>query len=76
MPRRRRREVDMDAHERRHALDYSHLAFHIACALFVILFGVLVFWLVLSKPNAKLFEDTNTVCYSQPLQMACGPRGK
>lgn len=66
----------MDAHERHEALDYSRLGLHIALAFAVIFFGVWVFWQVLSKPNAKLFEDTNTVCYSQPYAMACGPRGK
>jgi flagellar biogenesis protein FliO len=66
----------MDAPERHRAIDYSHLAAHVAALIFVIFFAVLVVWLVASKPNAKLFEDTNYVCYSQPLQMECAPRGK
>jgi hypothetical protein len=65
----------MDPVERHVALDYGHLAMHIAAAIFVIFFAVLVIWLVMSKPNAKLFEDTNTVCYSQPGAMQCAPRG-
>lgn len=66
----------MDDRHRHEAIDYGHLATHIAAAVFVIFFAVLVIWLVASKPNAKLFEDTNYVCYSQPLQMECAPRGK
>lgn len=66
----------MDPRERHVALDYSHLALHIAGVFLVIFVGVVVFWLVLSKPNAKLFEDTNMVCYSQPGAMDCQPRGK
>jgi hypothetical protein len=66
----------MDARDRHAAIDYGHLAMHIAGAIFVVFFAVFVLWCVMSKPNAKLFEDTNTVCYSQPLQMTCLPRGK
>jgi hypothetical protein len=66
----------MDTKERHEALDYSRLGLHIALAIAVIAFAVLVGWLVMSKPNAKLFEDTNTVCYSQPGAMQCEPRGK
>jgi hypothetical protein len=66
----------MDPRTRREAYDYSHVAAHVAGALFVIFFAVLVIWLVASKPNAKLFEDTNVVCYSQPFTMQCLPRGK
>lgn len=62
---------DRDRHE---ALDYGHLAIHIAGVFFVVFFAVLVIWLVASKPNAKLFEADNTVCYSQPFAMQCEKR--
>lgn len=64
----------MDNRERHTALDYGHLAVHIAAIFFVIFVGVFVLWLTLSKPNAKLFLDDNTVCYSQPFAMQCVKR--
>lgn len=65
----------MDAHERRHALDYGHLAMHVACLIFAIFFAVLVCWLVISKQDSKLYQDDNVVCVSQPLQLTCYQRG-
>jgi hypothetical protein len=61
----------MDTRDRDRALDYGHLAMHIAALIFVVFFAVLVVWLVVSKPNAKLFEADGVVCYSQPFQMEC-----
>lgn len=66
----------MDERDRHVALDYGHLAMHLALLIFAVFFATAVIWLVASKPNAKLFEDTNVVCYSQPFQMQCLPRGK
>lgn len=63
-----------DEHDRHVALDLSLLAAHIAAATFAVFFAVLVIWLVASKPNAKLFEADNTVCFSQPLDMQCQRR--
>jgi hypothetical protein len=64
----------MDVRDRHTALDYGHLAMHLAAIFAVVLLGVLVIWLVISKPNAKLFEADNTVCYSQPFAMQCEKR--
>lgn len=64
----------MDAHERRHALDYGHLAAHIAGAVFVIFFAVFVLWMVLSKQDSKLYQDDNVVCVSQPFALSCFER--
>jgi hypothetical protein len=61
----------MDPRDRHVALDYGHLALHIAGVLLVIAVWVAVIWLIVSKPNAKLFEADGVVCYSQPLQMEC-----
>jgi hypothetical protein len=64
----------MDTRDRHVAIDYGRLAMHIAAIFFVVFFAVLVIWLVVSKPNAKLFEADNTVCYSQPFAMHCEHR--
>jgi hypothetical protein len=64
----------MDTHERHVAIDYGHLAMHIGFILFVILFGVFVFWCVLSKQDSKLYQDDNVVCVSQPFQLQCFER--
>ena len=64
----------MDEHDRHKALDYGHLAMHIAAIFFVIFVGVFVIWLVASKPNSKLFQDDNVICYSQPFAMDCQPK--
>lgn len=61
----------MDARERDTALDYGHLAMHLAVVIFAIFVAAFVIWLLVSEPNAKLFEADGVVCYSQPLQMAC-----
>jgi hypothetical protein len=64
----------MDAPERHRAIDYSHLAVHIAAAIAVIFFAVFVLWMVMSKQNSKLYEADNYVCVSQPFQLECFPR--
>lgn len=64
----------MDARERHTALDYGHLALHIAGIFLVIAVWVFVIWMIVAKPNAKLFEADNTVCYSQPFAMQCVKR--
>lgn len=61
----------MDTRDRHAALDYGHLALHIGFVICAIFFAVLVCWLVVSKPNAKLFEADGVVCFSQPFQMDC-----
>ena len=61
----------MDTRDRHAALDYGHLAMHVAALIFAIFFAVLVCWLVLSKPNSKLYEADNVVCVSQPLALQC-----
>jgi hypothetical protein len=64
----------MDTRERHVAIDYGHLAMHIAMLIFAIFFAVLVCWLVLSKQNSKLYLDDNVVCVSQPLALQCFER--
>jgi hypothetical protein len=61
----------------RHALvEWAHVL--IAFALTLIAVAMLLFacWAVFSKPNAKLFLDDNTVCFSQPFVMSCHERGR
>lgn len=64
----------MDPHDRHVALDYGHLAMHIAALIFAIFFAVFVCWMVLSKPTSKLYEADNYVCASQPFAMQCWER--
>ena len=64
----------MHDRERDAALDYSHLAMHIAAAIFVIFFAVLVIWLVVSKQDSKLYEADSVVCVSQPFALQCFER--
>ena len=64
----------MDSRDRHAALDYGHLAMHVAALIFAIFFAVLVCWLVLSKQNSKLYQDDNVVCVSQPFALECYQR--
>lgn len=64
----------MDARDRGVALDYGHLAMHLACLIFAIFFAALVIWLVVSKQDSKLYESDNVVCVSQPFALQCFER--
>lgn len=64
----------MDPHGRHVAIDYGHLAMHLAALIFVIFFAVLVCWMVLSKQDSKLYLDDNVVCVSQPFSLQCFER--
>lgn len=64
----------MDPSDRHTALDYSHLALHLAGLVFAVFFAVLVCWLVISKQDSKLYEADGVVCASQPFAMQCWER--
>ena len=50
------------------------LAWEASLMLIAIMWAVFVLWLVLSRPNAKLYEADNVVCVSQPLAQDCFER--
>lgn len=64
----------MDTHDRHAAVDYGHIAQHVAAAIFVIFFAVFVLWMVLAKQDSKLYEADNVVCVSQPFALSCFER--
>lgn len=64
----------MNEPQRHKAIDYAVLAWHVAAIFAVIFWGVLVIWLVGSRPNAKLYEADNVVCVSQPFSSNCFDR--
>lgn len=64
----------MDSRDRHVALDYGHLATHIAWLIIAVFVAVLVCWLVLSRQESKLYEADNVVCVSQPFAVQCFER--
>lgn len=64
----------MDDRSRHAAIDYGHLAMHLAALIFAVFFAVLVCWMVVSKQDSKLYESDNVVCVSQPFSLQCFER--
>lgn len=61
----------MDARDRHQALDYGHLAMHIAAVCAVVLLAVLVIWLIVAPVKAVPFDADGTRCYARALTMTC-----
>jgi uncharacterized membrane protein YkgB len=61
----------MDTHERHVAHDYSHIAYHIAAAIAVIFFAVLVVYILTGQVKATPFDADGVRCYSRALTMTC-----
>jgi uncharacterized membrane protein YkgB len=61
----------MDARDRHVALDYGHLAMHIAAICAVVLMGVLVIWLIIAPVKAVPFDADGVRCFARALTMDC-----
>lgn len=59
---------DRDRHE---ALDYGHLAMHIAGVFFVVLLAVLVIWLIIAPVKAVPFDADGVRCFARAVNMDC-----
>jgi hypothetical protein len=63
----------MDTRDRHVALDYGHLALHIAGVLLVIAVWVVVIWLLVAPVKDKVYESTGETCHWRTVDMTCAP---
>jgi hypothetical protein len=61
----------VDAHDRHVAIDYGHLAMHIAALIFAVFFAVLVLYVALAPVKATAFDADGTRCYHRAISMTC-----
>jgi hypothetical protein len=61
----------MDPRDRHVALDYGHLALHLAGVLLVIAVWVVVIWLIVAPVKAVPFDADGVRCYARALTMDC-----
>jgi uncharacterized membrane protein YkgB len=61
----------MDARDRHAAIDYGHLAMHVAGVLLVIAVWVALIWLIVAPVKAVPFDADGVRCFARALTMDC-----
>jgi hypothetical protein len=63
----------MDTRDRHVALDYGHLALHLAGVLLVIAVWVVVIWLIVAPVKTLVYDQDGVVCWARASSLVCLP---